>query len=108
MLSSIIYSFSYERWSSNYVGMTSRNFYKRIAEHAGRSFRTNSLLSHPPHSAIRDHTFGCNSPISINQFKIIDSTSNQLDLKIIESLHILSIKPSLNNANSSYPLQIAP
>ena len=26
--------------------MTSRNFYKRIAEHAGRSFRTNSLLSH--------------------------------------------------------------
>ena len=88
--------------------MTSRNFYKRIAEHAGRSFRTNSLLSHPPHSAIRDHTFGCNSSISINQFKIIDSTSNQFDLKIIESLHILSIKPSLNNANSSYPLQIAP
>ena len=108
MLSSIIYSFSCERCSSNYVGMTSRNFYKRIAEHAGRSFRTNSLLSHPPHSAIRDHTFGCNSPISINQFKIIDSTSNQFDLKIIESLHILSIKPSLNNANSSYPLQIAP
>ena len=38
----------------------------------------------------------------------MDSTSNQLDLKIIESLHILPIKPSLNNANSSYPLQIAP
>ena len=54
--------------------------------------RTYSLLSHPPLSAIRDHTFGCNSPISINQFKIIDSTSNQLDLKIIESVHILSIK----------------
>ena len=86
-----------------YVGMTSRNFYK-IAEQAGRSFRTNSLLSHPPHSAIRDHTFGCNSPISINQFKIIDSTSNQLDLKIIESLHILSIKPSLNNANTVVPI----
>ena len=50
----------------------SRNFNKRIAEHAGRSFRTNSLLSHPPHSAIRDHVFGCNSPISINKFQMID------------------------------------
>ena len=88
--------------------MTSRYFYKRIAEHAGRSFRTNSLLSHPPYSAIRDHTFGFNSPISINRFKILDSTSNQLDLKIIESLHILSIKPSSNNANSSYPLKTVP
>ena len=44
MLSSIIYSFSCERCSSNYVGMTSRNFYKRIAEHAGRIFRTAYLL----------------------------------------------------------------
>ena len=103
MLSSIIYS-----CSSNYVSMASRNFYKRIVEHAGRSFRSNSLLSHPPHSAIRDHTYGCNSPISINQFKMIDSTSNQLDLKILEFLLILSIKPSLNNANIYYPLQIAP
>ena len=73
MLSSIIYSFSCERFSSNHVGMDSRNLYKRIAEHTGRSFRTNSLLSHQPHFAIRDHTFGCNSPISINQFKIINS-----------------------------------
>ena len=108
MLSSIIYKFSCEQCSSSYVGMTSRNFYKRIAEHSGRSFRTNSLLSHPPHSAIRDHTSSCQSPISINQFKVIDSSSSLLDLKILESLHIFNSKPSLNNTSCSFPLKIAP
>ena len=107
LLSSVIYSFSCERCSSDYVGMTARNLYKRVAEHAGSSFRTNIPLSQPPHSSIREHTSICNSPISINQFKIIDSTSNLTELKILESLHIISRKPVLNNTNSSYPLKIS-
>ena len=106
MQSSVIYSFCCEQCSSSYIGMTSRNLYKRVAEHAGRSFRTNSLLSHPSHSSIREHTTHCQSPISINNFKIIQSCSNPYDLKILESLHILDKKPSLNSMNSSYPLKI--
>lgn len=106
MLNSVIYDFGCEQCSSHYVGMTTRNFFMRLAEHAGRSFRTNIPLSTPPHSAIRDHTSNCNSPISINQFKIIDSCSNPIDLRILESLHIFTRKPVLNNSLSSYPLAI--
>lgn len=108
MLSSVVYKFCCEHCSSGYVGMTSHNLYKRVAEHAGRSFRTGSNLSVPPHSAIRDHSNNCNIPINLNSFTILDSASNAIDLRILESLHIVQVKPSLNNTNSSFPLKIAP
>ena len=110
MLSSVIYHFrcATECASGAYVGMTSRNLYKRVAEHAGRSYRTNKLLSHPPHSSIREHTGNsqCSSPVNINNFKVISSSSHQSDLRIIESLYIHKLKPPLNNTVSSYPLQL--
>ena len=110
MLSSVVYHFSCANnncASGAYVGMTSRNLYKRVAEHAGRSFRTGVPLTQPPHSSIREHTSSnlCNSPININNFKIINSSSNPTDLRILESLHIFKLKPPLNNSNSSFPLQ---
>ena len=104
MLSSVIYHFSCGQCPSDYVSMTSRNLYMRIAEHAGRSYRSNRNLASPPHSSIRDHTEQCNVPITLDNFKILDYSSNSSDLRILESLHIFKTKPSLNLQNSSYPL----
>jgi len=105
MLSSIIYSFSCVRCTSEYVGMTSRPLFIRIAEHAGRSYRTNRAIANPPHSSIRNHTEGtCCSPINIDNFKVLGAASNFKDLRILESLHIFKRQPILNTADSSYPL----
>ena len=110
MLSSVIYLY---RCANNcasgaYVGMTSRNLYNRVAEHGGRSFRTGKHLSHPPHSAIREHAGNsqCASPVNINSFKIVTSSTNPSDLRLLESLYIYKLKPPLNNTVSSYPLQL--
>lgn len=107
MVASVIYQFSCSQCESCYVGMTSRNIYKRVAEHAGVSFRTGARLSQPPHSAVREHANNCNTPVSLDSFKILNSASNPSDLRIIESLYIFKLKPPLNNTLSSYPLRIS-
>ena len=106
MLSSVVYKFCCSQCESGYVGMTSRNLYMRISEHMGKSFRTGMYLSHPPHSAVRDHSASCDSQILCSNFKILASASCPLDLKILESLHIAKSKPTLNNMQCSYPLSI--
>ena len=86
--------------------MTSRNFYTRVSEHRGVSHRTGRPLTKPSHSAIRDHVEACNATISDINFKILDTTNNNTDLRILESLYIYKLKPQLNNYNCSYPLKI--
>ena len=81
--------------------MTSRNLFVRVAEHAGRSYRTGRILTVPPHSVVREHAERCHVPIRIANFKVLDSSSCSSDLRILESLHIHKRKPKLNIANSS-------
>jgi hypothetical protein len=106
--SSLVYSFSCAQCASSYVGMTARALFTRVAEHAGRSFRTGRPLAQPPHSSVRLHTEQCSlaPPVSINQFKILCNASSQTDLRILESLYIHKLKPKLNNQSSSFPLSI--
>jgi hypothetical protein len=78
-----------------------------VAEHAGRSFRTSLPLSSPPHPAIRTHAEKCDLPVRLGDFNVISSTSGTTDLRILESLHILSDKPVLNDTQSAFPLQLA-
>ena len=106
MQANLIYKFSCERCSHGYVGSTRRNLYMRIAEHAGRSFRTGTLLTNPPNSSIRDHCDTCNSNINISNFKILNSTDSKHFLLTLESLYIKKLKPSLNDTSSSAPLYI--
>ena len=104
---SLVYQFSCARCASAYVGMTTRNLYTRVAEHRGRSFRTGKVLATPLHSAIREHTEGtCDVRISDADFRILTSAKSDFELKILESLYIFKLRPSLNNSNSSYPLQL--
>ena len=92
--------------ASEYVGSTTRTLYTRVAEHAGRSFRTGSVLSVPPHSMVRAHSGSCAVPVTLENFCIIGSTSSAIDLHILKSFQILKLKPVLNDSQSYYPLSI--
>ena len=72
----------------------------RVAEHSGVSFRTQATLTSPPFSAIREHAQQCESPITFDNFKILDQNRFYTDLRILESLYIYKLKPPLNNTNS--------
>ena len=86
------------------MGSTTRLLASRVAEHSGRSFRTNKILAHPSHSNIREHARTCGTPIIIDNFTILDSSSNTNDLRILESLCIFEDRPVLNTMQSAHPL----
>ena len=104
MCASLVYEFSCAQCASEYVGSTTRTLHTKVTEHAGRSFRTGSILSVPPHSMVRTHSESCEVPVTLDYFCIIGSTSSAIDLRILESLHIFKLKPVLNDSQSSYPL----
>ena len=104
--SSLVYQFCCSRCESTYVGSTSRTLGARVAEHMGRSYRTNSLLTSPSHSSIRDHSFECDTRFNIDNFKILTSASNTQNLRILESLYIHKLRPPLNDTRSAVPLSI--
>lgn len=74
-----------------------------MCEHSGRSHRTNRPLSNPSHSKIREHSRP--SDIEHANFSILGS-SNLLNLRILEYLHIAKNNPSLNYKNSAYSLNL--
>ena len=105
--SSVIYKYVCSQCEAEYVGVTSRALHMRVAEHRGRSFRTNNILANPSHSSIRAHCEGtCNTPVSSSGFSILDSAPDFVSLCILESLHIFKLNPSINDTNSSFPLYI--
>ena len=106
MQSSLVYEFSCARCASTYVGSTIRTLRTRVAEHAGRSHRTGSLLSTPSHSSVRSHAHSCDTPVDISQFRVLGSCKNASDLRILESLHIFKLKPKLNDQQSVLPLHV--
>ena len=106
MRASVVYKFSCVQCTSEYVGSTTHSLYRRVAQHSGRSFRTNRLLTTPPHSNIRDHTFNCHSPITLENFTILNSCKSETDLHILESLYIYKTNPVLNSSQSAHPLNI--
>ena len=104
--SGLVYEFSCAQCASRYQGSTLRNLHMRVAEHSGKSFRTQANLSKPPESAIRAHSQNCPCEITIDKFRILGYNSNLIDLRILESIYIFNTKPTLNNSDSAYPLNI--
>ena len=106
-MSSVVYKFCCASCDAAYVGSTQKSLFCRAQQHAGRSFRTNSLLSSPVESSIRNHCHNeCKINFSIDNFEIIDRESSDFKLRLLESLHINKIKPKLNNMMSAAPLLI--
>lgn len=67
--------------------MTSITLCSRIDEHTGVSYRTGARLIHPPHSAVRDRVDVCYVRVDTADCKVLGSSSNALDLKILVSTH---------------------
>ena len=92
---------------SEYVGSTSRTLNQRISEHKGRSVRTGAWLAKPPQSAIREHAEQCSYPIPASDFSILSQCNRSKNaLRILESLYIYNVHPSLNDKKSAYPLKL--
>ena len=88
------------------MGLTTRTLGTSVAEHAGVSFRSGAPLTSPPHSAVRDHSELCSTNGDINNFKVLATSSSEIDLKILKSLHIFKSRPGLNSRLSSYLLLV--
>ena len=82
--------------NATYVGRTTCNLGKRIAEHRGVSERTNKVRGDQQHSAIRDHAEKKGHPIDPEAFRVIGTAKNSSSLDILEMLHIKFKRPSLN------------
>ena len=68
---------------------------------SGKSHRTGLPVSCPKHSAMRLHTEQVwNAAVSNAAFSLVDSASNELDLRILESIYIHDRKPILKDKES--------
>jgi hypothetical protein len=108
--SGIVYLYECDRCNSSYVGSTAVQLTIRRCQHAGVSHRTFQPLNVKSQSSIRDHCENStrNCSFKPSNFKIIDSYSGRCsDLRVLESLHIVSLNPSMNDTNSAAPLYIA-
>ena len=73
----------------------------------GVSHRTSLTLKNKSFSAIRNHSELCHTPISFDNFSILDSAASEKELLIKESIYIKQKMPSLNKDLSSFKLYIA-
>lgn len=106
--SGVVYEYSCGTCHCTYIGQTTRHLRHRIAEHAGVSHLTGRPVRCLVHSSIRDHLIHCESgDCSIGNFKILASSSSELELLIKERLLIDSKKPSLNGNVGSFELLLA-
>ena len=106
LCSNVVYLFTCPQCGLRYLGSTSRWLKHRYLEHRGLSLRTSMPLSKPSHSAIREHSHCNNHTYTYQDFKILTSVSNRLDLVISESILITKMKPELNNNLSAFKLSI--
>ena len=105
--SGVVYKYSCPRClRGTYVGSTIRRLRDRICEHMGISHRTFCRLSGPNHSPILAHVKGCQVSIDCKDFSILSQT-NPNDLRILESLFIKSLQPTINRDETSVHLRIA-
>ena len=104
LCSGVCYNYTCDACSATYIGSTIKCLKTRADEHFGRSSRTGNLLVRPLQSKVREHIFSCNSVLSLDDFKILSSFNDHIQLRIAESLEIHFRKPNINGDLSSFPL----
>ena len=104
----VLYKYTCGICRDTYVGETKRHFIVRTYEHLGISVLTNNDYSYNDNTAtaIRKHIHNCNHVSSVDDFQIIGTARNNYHLRIKESIAIVMLKPSLNNAKESVPLHL--
>ena len=107
LCSSVVYKYSCpQACGSVYIGSTIRTLHTRVTEHRGVSNRTGMPLRCPSQSSPRAHSEQCSGDVVPGDFTIIGGNKNLTDLRILESLYILKLKPNLNETMSAFPLKI--
>ena len=107
MRTSVIYNYSCAHCASEYIGSTLRTFSKRVCEHKGISVRTGRVSASPPYSAVRDHAIKCKTSVTNSGFTILDQCNRSPSaLRVLESLHIYTCKPRINDSVTSFPLNL--
>ena len=101
---SAIYKYQCGSCNATYIGKSKRQVRVRQFEHLGRSIRTNRPLGKPPFSAIRDHAEVNDHPIHLDNFSVLASCSNEMELCTVESLYTIKEKPSLCSNERSVEL----
>ena len=71
-----------------------------------KSVRTERPLAHPSFSYLREHFMSCNSSVKLDDYNILNYCNHSSDIRILASLYISKLRPSLNNSFSSHPLCI--
>ena len=102
--SSIVYKYTCNSCNAMYIGKTKRHLKSRIFEHLGKSVRTNQWMTKPPFSAIRDHAQQNDHPIRNDSFSVLGSARSDQELLIMESLHQVTVKPTIGGNEVSTPL----
>lgn len=70
---------------------------RSCVQHKGVFFKNGQQLTKPDESFIRDHCMQNYRSFKLANFTITDSTFDSQDIKILESIHILSSKPTHND-----------
>ena len=102
--SNLVYKYTCPQCNEAYVGETSRHLKTRIAEHKGVSPRTGFPISNVK-SNIFKHFDDTGHSIKEDSFSTLCSNPNS-SLKLLESVYIHILKPSLNGSQYSTPLNI--
>ena len=103
-LSNLVYKYTCNSCKAFYIGKTESQFKCRICQHLGISARTGEELSSKVHSEIRDHSLKCKTPISIDNFVILDRLQSNKGILMLESLHQKIKKPTIGTHQQSTPL----
>ena len=104
--SGIIYKYTCDACQASYIGSTLKQSKVRFFQHIGISHRTHQPLTSNIKSSIRDHCHSSDHRIKISNFSIL-ANSNASNIRILESLYIKILRPSLNIEQSAAPLNFS-
>ena len=104
LVSCVVYKFQCGRCNASYYGETDRRLKVGSGEHIDISPLTFEKVKPSAKSSIRDHLLFCNHDPLFDDFTILAQGTNNVLLKIKESLLIKRDKPKLSKNISSAPL----
>ena len=83
-----------------YIGSTYVKFYSMVHQYQGKSSRTGRNLASLVALSIMHHFIGCDTPFSVNDFKIFDTERRVFSLQIVEHCAIHKMKQSINKTSA--------
>ena len=90
----VVYQVECDECEASYIGQTGRHLRERIKEH-----KTALEKGNTHHSGIAEHAYDAHHEISWDSVKVLDQESDTNKRLVRESLHIRTVRPSMNREN---------